>query len=746
MSLRGPRPRLASLAAGLLAAAFVALLVLLDSALPLRASTVTFPGPSNLCAAESGSAVTVRWAPITEADSYETRWAMVGGPGEVVDWTQETARIVAGTQDSTSGLSMGTHWKVRVRGGMNGMYSHFSSELYFVVGQALGCGSTNGGGLGGSQARGGLEAGPCAASRPQPGCGITTGLWSDGMTLWVAWNGTGPRDGVLAYDIATRERLAERDFRLAARNLAPRGVWSDGEVAWVSDSGQNRLFAYDLGTRQPFPARDIELAAANDDARDIWSDGATMWVLDGRVGRLFGYSLASGAALSSHALDAANDEPGGLWSDGYLIWVTEASATRLVAYRLADGELVREPDGDFVVKTGEERPRGLWSDGGLMYVADLTDRRVYFTTALPPATDARLASLSIGGVDIGPFSSAKTYYRGEPDDDWTVRARPVRPGATVAIMPTDVDGDSSNGHQVDPETVTEVNVTVTSEDGLRSRVYRVRIERTVTPEAEPEDPVPPSAGTKPTTAREPSTPRVWPGQVTVIGNTQGMGVSHRYDCRDAARHSIVGGWVDGTEVEMLGEGVGRCSGWFWVRAEGVGSWVRARFLVPSPADALEMQAPPTRWVIGNTGGLGVSYRNVCLDAARLSVVGGLLDGAEVRVMETGAGPCAGWLRVRAGEVTTWVRAQYVREYLPASKWVIRNTGGIGVSHRNACADGARLSAIGGWRDGTLVEVQARGLGDCAGWLLVKANDGTSWVRERYVERLVTPVVPDTGGG
>ena len=402
MSLRGPGPRLASLAAGLLVAAFVALL---GSAPPLHASGDTLPGPTIVCATESGGVVTVRWAPVTGADAYETRWAMVGGPGEVVDWSQQTARTASGTEDSMSGLSTGTHWKVRVRGGADTTFSNFWSEIYFVVGQAPGCGSAGGG------------------------------------------------------------------------------------------------------------------------AGTVGGDGGT-----------------------------------------------------------------------------------------------------------------------VGG--------ARTVGRG---------------AATVG------------------------------------------------------------------------------GEGTVIGNTRSLGVSHRYDCRDDARHSLVGGWVDGTEVEMLGEGVGRCSGWFWVRAGDVGSWVRARFLVPAPAEALAMDAPPTRWIVGNTGGLGVSLRDVCRDAARLSVVGGLLDGTEVEVMETGAGSCAGWFRVRADEVTTWVRAQYVREFVPVPRWVVSNTGGVGVSHRDECEDGARLSAIGGWRDATMVHVQAQGMGRCAGWLFVEAHDATSWVRELYIERLSLPVVPATGG-
>lgn len=64
--------------------------------------------------------------------------------------------------------------------------------------------------------------------------------------------------------------------------------------------------------------------------------------------------------------------------------------------------------------------------------------------------------------------------------------------------------------------------------------------------------------------------------------------------------------------------------------------------------------------------------------------------------------------------------------------VIGNTGGIGVSHRNDCADGARLPGFG-WADGEEVEVVATGDGRCARWLRVRAGDGvTSWVREQYL--------------
>ena len=80
-----------------------------------------------------------------------------------------------------------------------------------------------------------------------------------------------------AYDLASGERVAAREFELDELNRAPRGVWSDGETLWVSDSGQERLFAYDLATGERVEERDIVLTRRNRDARGIWSDGVVIW-------------------------------------------------------------------------------------------------------------------------------------------------------------------------------------------------------------------------------------------------------------------------------------------------------------------------------------------------------------------------------------------------------------------------------------------------------------------------------------
>ena len=64
---------------------------------------------------------------------------------------------------------------------------------------------------------------------------------------------------------------------------------------------------------------------------------------------------------------------------------------------------------------------------------------------------------------------------------------------------------------------------------------------------------------------------------------------------------------------------------------------------------------------------------------------------------------------------------------------IGNTDGDGVSLRDDCEDGARISAPGqGWPEGQEIEVVEVGSGRCEGWILAQAGDVASWVRVEYV--------------
>ena len=199
----------------------------------------------------------------------------------------------------------------------------------------------------------------------------------------------------------------------------PRGLSSDRETAWISNHDRNRLYAYDLASGERAEHRDIVLDARNSDAHGLWSDDEAVWVVDGESAALFAYDLSSGDLLAEYRLDFANDAPRGAWSDGVTVWVSDDGAKRLFAYRLPAPQkpgptrLERVEGEDFgelsLSQASNNSPRGIWSDGGVMYVADGSDGRVY-SYNMPDATDARLASLTLGGIDFGEFSSIRREY------------------------------------------------------------------------------------------------------------------------------------------------------------------------------------------------------------------------------------------------------------------------------------------------------------------------------------------------
>ena len=151
----------------------------------------------------------------------------------------------------------------------------------------------------------------------------------------------------------------------------------------------------------------------------------------------------------------------------------------------ADGdarELERVRDEEFTLlsQASNNSPRGIWSDGDFMYVADESDDRVY-SYNMPDAIDARLASLTLSGVDIGEFDPGRTDYEGSIGEgvvETVVTAEAMQRRTDVAIDPPDADGDDANGHQVALQDLGEITVTVTSQDGSRKKVYRVQFPET----------------------------------------------------------------------------------------------------------------------------------------------------------------------------------------------------------------------------------------------------------------------------
>ena len=123
-----------------------------------------------------------------------------------------------------------------------------------------------------------------------------------------------------------------------------------------------------------------------------------------------------------------------------------------------------------------------------MYVVDASDGKVY-TYNMPDAIDARLASLTLSGVDIGEFDPGRPDYEAVVADGTTattVEAAALQRRTSVAIDPPDAD-DGAGGHQVALKDLSQITVTVTSADGSRTKTYRVRLDEEEVAEPAPEE-------------------------------------------------------------------------------------------------------------------------------------------------------------------------------------------------------------------------------------------------------------------
>ncbi len=628
------------------------------------------------------------------------------------------------------------------------------------------------------------------------------GIWSDGFAIWVS-DGTERR--IFAYvqqgqglTRVTDEEFPNRELTRAGNN-SPRGIWSDGVLMYVVDAHDDRIYTYNMPP--DIDARLASLTLSDVDIGEFSSyrteytgvpgDGVTVTTI---VAVATQPDAAVEPARADEDGDSRNGHQVGVAGDPEItVTVTSPDGSRTRVYRV---QIESAETGPVVPEwTLSDCLNGL-TKGSLSYVvfgggsiADLMDcfsgRGVGALWANPDQTWIPLVfgapqyvNLRFSGYyaeGIAPFTPFIAWRdlrerpvvrrrapvqeaNAQPSSGTSGGASPEpapeaqqRQAVWRVIGNTGGDGVSHRNACADDARLSEIGGWADGtevealEEGSGSCEGWLRVRSGEVASWVREEYLVEPGGAEP----EPEAQQlqaVW----RVIGNTGGDGVSHRNACSDGARLSEIGGWADGTEVEVLEEGSGSCEGWLRVRSGEVTSWVREEYLVepggaePEPAPGAQQLQAVWR-VIGNTGGDGVSHRNVCSDDARLSEIGGWADGTEVEVLEEGSGSCEGWLRVRAGGVTSWVREEYLVEPGAVSPgpapgaqqqqpiWhMIGYTGGDGVSHRNVCSDDARLSEIGGWADGTEVEVLEEGSGSCEGWLRVRAGGVTSWVREEYL--------------
>ncbi len=212
------------------------------------------------------------------------------------------------------------------------------------------------------------------------GNGSPEGLWSDGITMWVA---DIEDDKIYAYKMSDMARDPDQDFNTlsGAGNTNPRGIWSNGETMWVADNVSNKLFAYQLndGTRDAGKDFNTLSGAGNTDLRGIWSDGYTMYVADAADVKAYAYRMSTRQRRDGADISYGSSffQSRGMWSDGVTMWVADNLSDKLFAYQLNDGTRDGGKDFNTLSGAGNTNPSGIWSDGTTTWIADYGADKLY---------------------------------------------------------------------------------------------------------------------------------------------------------------------------------------------------------------------------------------------------------------------------------------------------------------------------------------------------------------------------------
>ena len=191
---------------------------------------------------------------------------------------------------------------------------------------------------------------------------------------------------VYAYNVSTKDFILNQSFDLSSVD-APWGIWSDGVTIWVAlefSSNNDFVDAYNLSDRirdslNRDPQKDFSMSNADFSPRGIWSDGVTMWIVQekGNVSYVDVYKMSDTSSDSgkNFNLTVGHDSPGGVWSDGVTMWIVDLGADVVRAYNLSSGSY--DSSKDFSLTLENSDPTGIWSDNETVWVADSVDDKIY---------------------------------------------------------------------------------------------------------------------------------------------------------------------------------------------------------------------------------------------------------------------------------------------------------------------------------------------------------------------------------
>ena len=206
------------------------------------------------------------------------------------------------------------------------------------------------------------------------------GVWSDGTIIYVSDRSGGTITdhsgaAVFAYGLDGTKHV-NKHFRGMGNDGMKHitGIWSDGVTMWMADSDVDKVFAYKMSDRKRDKSREFDLDSDNGDARGLWSDGIHMWVVDPEDDKVYAYHISGLTAIAGpvsaqtecgkgnhdpgqeFSLDSANADPWGIWSDGETVWIGDPEDKRLYAYNLINGS--RKSSSDKTIPSDYDKPVG----------------------------------------------------------------------------------------------------------------------------------------------------------------------------------------------------------------------------------------------------------------------------------------------------------------------------------------------------------------------------------------------------
>ncbi|MCY4430290.1 MAG: leucine-rich repeat domain-containing protein, partial [Rhodospirillales bacterium] len=156
----------------------------------------------------------------------------------------------------------------------------------------------------------------------------------DGTTLWAAES---DGEAAQAYDLATGARRSADDIALTAKRYVTTALWSEDGTLWVANA-LGEAVAYRLSDGARVASADLDgmlSSAGNGEPVGLWSDGSVLYVVDRADAHLYAYG-SDGVRLPDREFGLSREERSraqwGLWSDGETLWVADSLLPRLLAY------------------------------------------------------------------------------------------------------------------------------------------------------------------------------------------------------------------------------------------------------------------------------------------------------------------------------------------------------------------------------------------------------------------------------